>query len=57
MFFLTLSVQTGEETAEPDDLFRQVTVEVKGHDKAVMKSYTQFVTMAADELGINVARV
>ena len=32
-------------------------MEVKGHDKAVMKSYTQFVTMAADELGINVARV
>ncbi|KAK7104291.1 small ribosomal subunit protein uS10m-like [Littorina saxatilis] len=49
--------QAGEETEEPDDLFRQVTVEVKGHDKAVVKSYTEFVTMAANELGINLARV
>ncbi|KAK7476251.1 hypothetical protein BaRGS_00032527 [Batillaria attramentaria] len=46
-----------EETEEPDELYRQVTVEVKGHDKAVLKSYNQFVTMAANELGINLARV
>ncbi|KAL8563037.1 hypothetical protein ACOMHN_058717 [Nucella lapillus] len=48
---------TGEETGEPDDLFRKVTVEVKSHDKAVLKSYTQFVTTTASELGLNLASV
>ncbi|PVD26199.1 hypothetical protein C0Q70_13868 [Pomacea canaliculata] len=46
-----------DQSTEEDELFRQVTVEVKSHDKSVLKSYSQFVSMAASELGVNIARV
>jgi len=45
---------TGE---EPDQLYKTVEVEVKGHDTAVLKSYEKFVTMAADNLGIKIGNV
>ncbi|XP_076442892.1 small ribosomal subunit protein uS10m-like isoform X2 [Babylonia areolata] len=53
----TYCTPTGEDTEEADDLYRQVTMEVKSHDRAVLKSYTQFVTMTANEFGLNLAKV
>ncbi|XP_041351649.1 28S ribosomal protein S10, mitochondrial-like [Gigantopelta aegis] len=42
---------------EPDDLFRQITIEVKTHDPAVLNSYEKFTKMAADELNITVGKI
>ena len=47
----------GEETCDLDELFRQITIELKGHEKAVMSSYRKFVSMVADELDVNVGRM
>jgi len=38
---------------EPDALYRRLSVEVKGHDTAVLDSYQKFVTMAARELDVD----
>ncbi|MGH0177128.1 UNVERIFIED_CONTAM: hypothetical protein FKN15_074445 [Acipenser sinensis] len=45
------------ETEEPDSLYKNVAVLVKGHDKAVLDSYQYFATLAAQELGINIDKV
>jgi len=45
---------TGE---EPDQLYKTVEVEVKGHDTAVLSSYETFVTMAAEQLGVKIGKV
>jgi len=45
---------TGE---EPDQLYKTVEIEVKGHDTAVLSSYEKFVTMAAEHLGVNIANM
>ncbi|CAC5359027.1 RP-S10 [Mytilus coruscus] len=37
---------------ELDDLYRQITIEVKSHDKEVLNSYTKFLVAAATELDI-----
>ncbi|RZF40073.1 hypothetical protein LSTR_LSTR002476 [Laodelphax striatellus] len=55
----TISVQPSdksknEETAELDKLYKMVEIEVRGNDKAVLKSYAQFATTAADHLGIEI---
>lgn len=42
---------------EPDKLYKTLEIEVKGHDLAVIKSYEQFVCMAARELDVNVSKV
>ncbi|CAK9829879.1 28S ribosomal protein S10, mitochondrial [Anthophora retusa] len=42
--------------SEPDKLYKKVEIEVRGHDKAVLKSYGEFVVMAANHLDINVYR-
>lgn len=39
---------------ELDKLYKMVEVEVRGHDPAVLKSYSWFATTAANELGITV---
>ena len=45
--------QQAEADEEADVLYRQLVVEVKGHDPEVMNSYKTFVTQAAKELDIN----
>ncbi|MBN3282281.1 RT10 protein, partial [Polyodon spathula] len=45
------------ETEEPDCLYKNVSVLVKGHDKAVLDSYQYFATLSAQELGINIDKV
>ncbi|XP_018365023.1 PREDICTED: 28S ribosomal protein S10, mitochondrial isoform X2 [Trachymyrmex cornetzi] len=42
--------------AVPDKLYKKVEVEVRGNDPAVLKSYGEFATMAADHLKINIGR-
>ncbi|TRY87174.1 hypothetical protein DNTS_031712 [Danionella cerebrum] len=44
-------------TEEPDTLYQSLSVLVKGHDKAVLDSYEFFVTLAANELGLNLEKV
>ncbi|CAL1526190.1 unnamed protein product [Lymnaea stagnalis] len=44
-------------TGKKDDLYRQITLEVKGHDLAILKSYETFTSMAAQEFGVNIARI
>jgi len=45
---------TGE---EPDELYKTLQVEVKGHDTAVLNSYEKFVTMAAEHLDIKIGNM
>jgi len=42
---------------EPDQLYKTVEVEVKGHDTAVLNSYEKFVTMAAGHLGVKINKM
>ena len=44
-------------TDEPDTLLQNVSVLVKGHDRAVLDSYESFASMAAKELGITLGDV
>ncbi|KAI4882977.1 hypothetical protein NFI96_015781 [Prochilodus magdalenae] len=44
-------------TEEPDVLLQKLTMLVKGHSKAVLDSYEFFVTLAAKELGLTLAKV
>lgn len=39
-------------TEEDDKLYSKLEIELRSHDAAVMKSYTNFATMAASNLGI-----
>lgn len=44
-------------TEEPDKLVQKLTLLFKGHNKAVLDSYEFFVSMAAKELGLTLAKV
>ncbi|BFZ07373.1 hypothetical protein BsWGS_10412 [Bradybaena similaris] len=44
-------------TVQKDELYRQVTIEVKGHDLAILNSYQKFTAMAAGELGVNITKI
>lgn len=46
----TTSAPTAQ--AVPDKLYQQVKIELKGHDKAVLKSYTTVLKAAATHLDI-----
>ncbi|XP_071558032.1 small ribosomal subunit protein uS10m [Temnothorax nylanderi] len=48
----SLSINTGM----PDKLYKKIEVEVRGNDPAVLKSYGEFVMMAAGHLNINIGR-
>lgn len=39
---------------EEDKLFSKLEVELRAHDQAVMKSYSEFATMTANNLGIEI---
>ncbi|KAK0050770.1 28S ribosomal protein S10 mitochondrial isoform X3 [Biomphalaria pfeifferi] len=41
-------------TGKKDKLYRQLTLEIKGHDSAILNSYQKFTAMAAKELGVNI---
>ncbi|XP_052441358.1 probable 28S ribosomal protein S10, mitochondrial [Carassius gibelio] len=43
-------------TEEPDTLYQELSVRVKGHDRAVLDSYEFFATLAARELGLTLER-
>ena len=47
---------TADVSDEPDALYSNIQVEVRGHDTAVLKSYDFFVTEAAKLLRINHTR-
>ncbi|GFS21845.1 28S ribosomal protein S10, mitochondrial [Elysia marginata] len=47
----------GLSTENQDELYRQITVEVKGHNPAVLNSYQKFTMMAAEELGVNITKI
>lgn len=38
--------------AVPDDLFRSIELEIRGHDPAVLTSYVNFLTASADNLQV-----
>ncbi|KFP73784.1 hypothetical protein N310_01943, partial [Acanthisitta chloris] len=42
---------------EPETLYKRLSLLVKGHDEAVLKSYEYFAVLAAEELGISVEKV
>lgn len=42
------------EDEEEDKLFSKVEIELRAHDQAVMKSYSEFATMTANNLGIEI---
>ncbi|KAL3873407.1 hypothetical protein ACJMK2_036530 [Sinanodonta woodiana] len=42
---------------EVDVLYRKIILEVKGHEPAVINSYTQYISMAANELGITISSI
>lgn len=45
------------EAPELDDLYKKLVVQVRGHDKAVLDSYRQFVVLTSKELNCNLADV
>nr|Q5SPH9.1 RecName: Full=Small ribosomal subunit protein uS10m; AltName: Full=28S ribosomal protein S10, mitochondrial; Short=MRP-S10; Short=S10mt [Danio rerio]CAI12016.1 novel protein similar to vertebrate mitochondrial ribosomal protein S10 (MRPS10) [Danio rerio] len=45
------------ESEEPDTLYQRLSVQVKGHDRAVLDSYEFFATLAAKELGLSLEKV
>ncbi|XP_051170259.1 28S ribosomal protein S10, mitochondrial [Leptopilina boulardi] len=40
------------EQSVPDKLYKKIELELRGHDKAVLKSYGEFTNMTANNLGI-----
>lgn len=43
-------------TSTPDKLYKKIEIEVRGNDPAVLKSYGEFATIAANHLNINMGR-
>lgn len=58
------SVQTSSELkaentvteGEDDKLYKRLEIELRGHDKMVLKSYVQFAVTAAEHLNIDIGR-
>ncbi|KAB7497113.1 28S ribosomal protein S10, mitochondrial [Armadillidium nasatum] len=48
---------TEKDQAEFDKLYRSITLECRGHDKAVLASYSRFLTTAAKHLEICVDKI
>ncbi|RXG60972.1 putative 28S ribosomal protein S10, mitochondrial [Armadillidium vulgare] len=48
---------TEKDQAEVDKLYRSITLECRGHDKAVLASYSRFLTTAAKHLEICVDNI
>ncbi|XP_033230627.1 28S ribosomal protein S10, mitochondrial [Belonocnema kinseyi] len=44
------------EQADPDKLYKKIELELRGHDTAVLKSYSEFADMTANHLGITTTR-
>ena len=51
---LQLNSHVLKEREDLDDLYRLISIEVKGHDKEVLRSYMTFLTGACKELEIKV---
>lgn len=41
---------------EDDKLYKRLEIELRGHDKAVIKSYVKFATTAAEHLNVEVGK-
>lgn len=41
---------------EDDKLYKRLEIELRGHDKMVLKSYVQFAVTAAEHLNIDIGR-
>lgn len=58
------SVQTSSELkaentatdGEDDKLYKRLEIELRGHDKAVLKSYVKFALTAAEHLNIDIGK-
>lgn len=50
----TVSQNQALENEEEDKLFCKLEIELRAHDQAVMKSYSEFATMTANNLGIEI---
>ncbi|XP_015514684.1 small ribosomal subunit protein uS10m [Neodiprion pinetum] len=53
---LSTQSQQSIETAIPDKLYKQIQLEVRGNDPAVLKSYAHFTVSAAEKLGATIGR-
>uniref|UniRef100_A0A914Z134 Small ribosomal subunit protein uS10m n=1 Tax=Panagrolaimus superbus TaxID=310955 RepID=A0A914Z134_9BILA len=53
----TQLTQSTSAQPKPDKLFKKIEFEVRGHDKAVLKSYMTFVQSACGHLDINYTEV
>ncbi|XP_031635703.1 28S ribosomal protein S10, mitochondrial [Contarinia nasturtii] len=52
----TQQVKNVETEGEDDKLYKRLEIELKGHDKMVLKSYVKFATTAAHHLNIEVGK-
>ncbi|XP_050547718.1 28S ribosomal protein S10, mitochondrial-like [Daktulosphaira vitifoliae] len=52
----TLATTTSLPVGELDKLYKVIEFECRGNDPAVLRSYTQFTSMTANELGIEVGK-
>ncbi|KAE9554480.1 hypothetical protein FO519_002291 [Halicephalobus sp. NKZ332] len=52
-FLSSVVNQPSTAAPQPDKLFRQIELEVRGHDKAVLQSYMTFVHNACENLNID----
>lgn len=44
------------EPPKPDTLYSKLEIELRAHDAAVLKSYTMFANLAAENFGIEVGK-
>lgn len=49
-------VENAQPEPEDDKLYKRLEIELRGHDKAVIKSYVKFATTAAEHLNVEVGR-
>lgn len=49
-------VENSEPEQEDDKLYKRLEIELRAHDKAVLKSYVQFAKTAAEHLDIGVGK-
>lgn len=47
---------SSERKTEPDKLYKKISIEVRGNDKAVLESYADFAVMAGEHLEVVVSR-
>lgn len=51
-----VKVENAQPEPEDDKLYKRLEIELRGHDKAVIKSYVKFATTAAEHLKVEVGQ-